>query len=400
MGNVALSVAARTLSARLLDEIDDLAAGMAVKIRAQEPAYRDGGIVPGDELQRVCHGNLHLVLGELAGLHEFDPTAARAVGRQRAEQGLPIDVVLHAFRVGTRHLWEALVERADEEIRAELLLSAADIWAVSDRLALEVTDAYRAAESARTQLDRQVREAVLDSLLLGAREQSHMWDSAQLLRLPQEGRFVVIAAECPGPGQEAVPAAESRLKERNVSSAWRLDAGLQEGVVALQPRFGEQALANAIAAGARGRVGVSKPYRHLDETSQALQEARLAFQTVPPRTIGVASFGHHPLDVFIAGSPIAAEQLARAVLGPILDLAPAERDPLLDTVRTWLAVAGSTKEAAARLHMHRNGVRYRLNRFEELVGRRLAVPTQLAEIHVALQAATILGLSAPPSSSP
>ena len=59
-----------------------------------------------------------------------------------------------------------------------------------------------------------------------------------------------------------------------------------------------------------------------------------------------------------------------------------------------------TKEAAARLHMHRNGVRYRLNRFEELVGRRLAVPTQLAEIHVALQAATILGLSAPPSSSP
>ena len=56
MGNVALSVAARTLSARLLDEIDALAGGMAVKIRAQEPAYRDGGIVPGDELQRVCRG--------------------------------------------------------------------------------------------------------------------------------------------------------------------------------------------------------------------------------------------------------------------------------------------------------------------------------------------------------
>ena len=73
-------------------------------------------------------------------------------------------------------LWEDLVERADDEIRAELLLSAADIWAVSDRLALEVTDAYRAAESARTQLDRQVREAVLDALLLGDGEQSRMWD--------------------------------------------------------------------------------------------------------------------------------------------------------------------------------------------------------------------------------
>ena len=31
MGNVALSLAARTLSAHLLDEIDDLAAEMAVK---------------------------------------------------------------------------------------------------------------------------------------------------------------------------------------------------------------------------------------------------------------------------------------------------------------------------------------------------------------------------------
>lgn len=106
------------------------------------------------------------------------------------------------------------------------------------------------------------------------------------------------------------------------------------------------------------------------------------------------------MDIFIVSAPVAAEQLARAVLGAVLELSPAERDPLLDTVRTWLAVGGSTTEAATRLHLHRNGVRYRLNRFEELVGRRLATPGELAEIHLALQAATLLGLYAPASPVP
>jgi hypothetical protein len=400
MGNVALSTSTRTLSARLLAEVDELSAAMAREIRQREPVYEGGGIVAAGEVDRVCRENLTLVLGELAGLHDPDPSAARAVGRKRAEQGLPVDIVLHAFRVGTRYLWEVLVARADDSTREDLLVSAADIWAVSDRLALEVTDAYRSAAAARAQLDRQVREAVLDSLLLGAGDQGQMWDSAQLLRMPPEGRFVVIAAECPGPGQEAVPSAEAWLKERHVSSAWRLDSGRQEGVVALQPQFGELALANAIAETARGRVGVSRPYRHLDDTSQALAEARLASQTVPPRTTGVATYGNEPVDIFIVSAPVAAEQLARAVLGAVLELSPAERDPLLDTVRTWLAVGGSTTEAATRLHLHRNGVRYRLNRFEELVGRRLATPGELAEIHLALQAATLLGLYAPASSVP
>ena len=396
MGNVAPSRSAQSLSAALLEDVDALAAGMAARVRDQESAYDDPGMVAPGEVERVCRENLELVLGELAGLHAPDPSAARDVGRRRAEQGLPIEVVLHAFRVGTRYLWEVLVDRADAETRSDLLVSAADIWAVSDRLALDVTTSYRAAADAKARVDRQVREAVLDSLLLGGADQGPMWDSAQLLRLPQEGRFVVVAAECPSPGQEAVPSAEAWLRDRGLASAWRLSAGLQEGVVALRSRFDERALAGAIAAVARGRVGVSRPYRHLDKTAPALQEARLACQTVPPLTVGVASFGDHPLDLFIASAPVAAEQLARAVLGPVLDLLPNERDPLLETVQTWLAVEGSTKEAATRLHMHRNGVRYRLNRFEELIGRRLAVPAELTEVQVALQAASILGLTGPP----
>ena len=49
-------------------------------------------------------------------------------------------------------------------------------------------------------------------------------------------------------------------------------------------------------------------------------------------------------------------------------------------------------EAAGKLHVHRNTVRYRLKRIEELTGRTLTQPTGLAELHLALEAARILHL--------
>jgi DNA-binding PucR family transcriptional regulator len=48
--------------------------------------------------------------------------------------------------------------------------------------------------------------------------------------------------------------------------------------------------------------------------------------------------------------------------------------------------------AAAQLHMHRNTIRNRLRRLEDLTGRSLANPLDLAELHIALECARTLGL--------
>jgi DNA-binding PucR family transcriptional regulator len=45
--------------------------------------------------------------------------------------------------------------------------------------------------------------------------------------------------------------------------------------------------------------------------------------------------------------------------------------------------------AAAKLHVHRNTVHYRLRRVAELTGRSLAEPTGVAELHLALEATRI-----------
>jgi hypothetical protein len=60
-------------------------------------------------------------------------------------------------------------------------------------------------------------------------------------------------------------------------------------------------------------------------------------------------------------------QLARSVLGPLLDDDPGMAD-LLTTVATFFAVGRSVRAASVRLGVHENTIRYRFNRIRELTG--------------------------------
>ena len=76
------------------------------------------------------------------------------------------------------------------------------------------------------------RPFLIDSLLEGrAFDRWSLWEVASRLRLPANGPFVVIAAEVPAVGSEALPEIESKLRSRDVYSAWRLQPDLQVGIV-------------------------------------------------------------------------------------------------------------------------------------------------------------------------
>ncbi len=275
----------RDLSRALLPRIDEFAERMASRIRAQEPLYRDGHVVTPDELRRSCRDNLSYVFGQLAGEPTIGIEVPRATGIRRGETGVPLSAVLQAFRIGGRLIWEILIEHADEHTRDVLLRSAADIWAVSDDLAEAAAEGYRIASADRARQDSQLRSALLNGLLDGRLgDGSQLWESAALLKLPQHGVFVVVAAECPAPGQEALPEIEERLRRHDVASAWRLDAELQEGLVSLRPRFGVERLCAELEPIASGRVGVSEPYPSLDQAPPALRQAQLACAAATPGT--------------------------------------------------------------------------------------------------------------------
>ncbi len=71
------------------------------------------------------------------------------------------------------------------------------------------------------------------------------------------------------------------------------------------------------------------------------------------------------------GSDDAVRGFSDAVLAPLDQLDPKERLELLRTLDQWLSVNGAWDPAAARLSLHRNTVRNRIERIARLTGRRM-----------------------------
>ncbi|WP_147384902.1 PucR family transcriptional regulator [Nocardioides cavernaquae] len=382
----------QALSRRTLPDAAELGLQMAERITAAIPAYQ-GEHIDFEDVVSSCTDNVRYILGILAGQPSIDRDAPRATGLRRAEQGMAYSDVLEAFRVGGRFLWERLVDRADDDSRDNLLRAAADIWAVVDELSSTVTDAYRSTLVDRARRSEQLRGVMVGALLDGETTGAEKdWRAATVLGLPQDGGFVVVSAECTSPGSEALPDVERILRRQNLAGAWRLDHDRHEGLVVLPLGFDVARLVEALAELSTARVGISAVFHRIDASHDARQEARLALAAATPGSAEVIRFEEHPLAVLVAASSDAATSLVRRALGPVLVLPADEAAIILETARTWLAAGGSTSAAAKTLHLHRNTVRYRLRRLEELVGCDLTHPVDAARIHVALEGARILGL--------
>jgi hypothetical protein len=381
------------LARLLLDRVDALATELAGVIREAEQFYRTGGVVPGEDLRTSVRDNLAHILGQLAGepLPGLEPP--RETGRRRADQGVPLPVVLHAYRVAGKFIWSAILAEAegDEVATTALLHAGSELWLIIDERSGAVTDSYHDAVAARAHSDSQTRNALLDVVLRGdLGDGSRLWESAATLRLPQTGTFVVVAAQPSKPAVESIPNAEDALRHRGIRSAWRVEVDAHIGVVALTARFGIEKLCGFLGESTTGPVGLSTPYASLDRTPAALRQARLAYATGTLGSREIVRYEQVPVAILLASAPDAGTAVARAILGPVLDLPAAECDVLLSTLRVWFAERGATSAAADRLHVHRNTVRYRLKRVEDLTGHRLSEPIGTAELHLALEATRIL----------
>jgi hypothetical protein len=378
---------------RLLDRVDDLATELTEVIRQAEPFYRDD-TVPVEDLRASVRDNLAHILSQLAGSPMPGLEPPRATGRRRAEQGVPLPVVLHAYRVAGKFIWAAVLGEAagDPDATTALLQTGSELWLVIDAHSGSITDAYRDTVAERAHSDAQTRSAMLDVLLRGeSGDGTRLWESAATLRLPREGTFVVVAARPPRPGVEAIPGIERALRTRGLQSTWRVEVDAHLGVVVLTARAGVDVLCGHLRDLAEGPVGISEPYPNLERSPAALRQARLACAAAGPDGREPVRFEQAPVPILLASAPDAAGAVARSILGPVLALPPAERDVLLGTLQAWFAEHGATSAAATRLFVHRNTVRYRLRRLEELTGRSLIDPGGIADLHLALEAARVGG---------
>ncbi|MEU9117489.1 helix-turn-helix domain-containing protein [Streptomyces sp. NPDC048483] len=382
------------IAASLRSRAPELGIRMARRIRAEVTYYDNEDHVPFAELSASCQRNAELVFAHLASDLGGDMTPALDTGRERARRGDPLADLLHAYRVGSEFLWSELSAKARfaEGITTDTFVSLAAWW-VCEGLAAAASNAYREETSEQVLQRERERSAMVEALFTGMlTDRTTLWGAADMLGLPTGGPYVVVAAEVPAPGREALPGIEARLLAEQLRSAWRLLPDLQVGVVAVQHPGAEEMTLRVLGRSPACRVGVSPSYRALQDTPRALRLARVALAGLRGRAAGVARFDDSPAALLVASAPDEAGRIARAVFEGVLELPATDRDRLLETLECWFAAAGSAAGAAELLYCHRNTVRYRLHRLEELTGRSLRDPRAVTDLAVALHALPLLSL--------
>ncbi|WP_406005271.1 helix-turn-helix domain-containing protein [Streptomyces sp. NBC_00637] len=410
----------------LLADLPDLTDRLVAALQDQEPAYRAAVTSDPAATWQEVHRSLRHSVASLIDPRGSRDAARRCswkIGATRAEQGLPLDALLHAFRLGGSLVWQSLIEEtchtAPEDVRL-LVHIAADVWNFVDEHCTLVADAYRQVER-QLAWRRENRLRVLAGALLdGASRIADLPDTAQALDLPEEGRYVVVAvtAGCPS---DAAGARAAHGRGRRVY--WHTGAKADYGIVLLGEGDGEGGIGVEGGAGAESgtggpdaaapyppsavpspavassgvpstavppvsgsaRTGVSTAVSGLAAVGDARRLADIALDMCPP-TGGAIRLTEHLPAALVVSTPDLGTALVERVLGPLGGLEPADEAVLLDTLATWLACDGSAQRAGERLYCHRNTVLNRLRRYEQLTGRSLSRPADLVEISLALTA--------------
>ncbi|MGW6288971.1 PucR family transcriptional regulator [Streptomyces sp. NPDC055107] len=365
---------------------------------AQEPGYRAAIDSGRAEVWQEVHHSLRHNVGSLIQPREFRESAHRTsrwIGEIRAEQGVPLDAVLHAFRMGGAMVWQGLVDetaRRDPDDVRLLVHVAADVWNFVDEHCGIVADAYRQAER-RLSWRRENRQRLMVAALLdGTARIADLAEAAAMLGLPEQGRYAVLAvAAAPrGPGAPARPPL-TMPGAPDAPELWHPGPDAEFAILPLSGSPGElNELAAALDVPAGVRAGIGSAVEGLAALGDARRLAETALRACPASG-GTVLLDEHLPDALVVSSPALAGALADRVLGPLDRLDPADRDVIVETLTAWLDADGSAQRAGARLYCHRNTVLNRLRRFEQLTGRCLTRPRDAVEVSLALAARRLLG---------
>ena len=380
------SVSVGDIASMLLDRADELADQMTAAIQAAVAPY-EHGVVNHETLRAASMMNLRAILGDLGRINATASSESRENGRKRAAAGVPLSIVLEAYRVGARFIWEQIAS-ASRTVGASsdvVLAAGSELWQVLDTYSQELAEGYREEAAARALSAEQQRSALFQALFDGHLAATNPWEAAQLLGLPQDRPLVVVAGEVPSVGSHALPRIEQALRDSGLSSTWRLLPDVEVGVVCL-PRPEEQVdeLAEALAACAGGRVGVSPPFSELRDTPSALTLARIALSS----TLGggrVTIFNRHFLEAAAVSAPGFMERIAKEAFAGLDAIPDKERNTLLETLGVWLDSGGSAQRASEQLFVHRNTVHQRLRKLETYTGQNLNDPRSAALLTLAFE---------------
>lgn len=375
---------------RLRPHLPDLLDRMTDRRLVEIPMYASGAAGSRAEVRKSVEDNTEDAFARLTGRRE-DLNVAAQSGRVRAQQGVPLADVLTSFRMGYDEVWEEMIgaSRLPPVIPADEMVDLSrTMFRLHNLVGDALIHAYR-EESHHILLTKERERAALINVLLSDRTGlATAVEVAEMLRLPMDGVFVVVAAGTQL-GQDPIPRVDSYLAAIDVASVWHLRQDALVGVLSLgQPARNDTAL-EVLGRHAAGPVAASPVFSPLRRAPWALGLAQLVLRRHDGGR-SVEQFQDSPMNVLVASAPGAAHDTARVVLGRLLDLPADRRDMLLTTLNAWVEAGGSAQLTGERLCCHPNTVRHRLRRVELATGRSLSHPGEVAELVAACRAWTQL----------
>lgn len=140
-------------------------------------------------------------------------------------------------------------------------------------------------------------------------------------------------------------------------------------------------------------IGLSDPIGAVSRTLDAHREAHWALQGARATGQSLARYGQSAApSPFLPRNLSEAENVARQILGPLIDYDASHNSDLVASLRTFLAHNRSWRKAADSLCVHKQTLVYRMRRVTEITGHMLDNTQDVAELWFALQAADAAGL--------
>ncbi len=387
----------REVTQRLLADVDAIAKRMTRQIAEL------GGLPP--EFRRVgylrtvlaaCRDALRTLVRLLEdghGLRPGDLDHLGLMGARQAELGVPLELLLAAYRHAAKVVWREVIGEATRLHD----LPPAMVIAVTENV-LEYLDAISGAVGAayletRERIVRERdrnRDRVLARLLAGddSMELRHLAAVSDLELSPP---YRVVAYSIPG----------ADLEMSELDDVWRRAGALTAAepphtwIVLLPARTDiavicREALRRAGPAGAEMRFGVGPVALGLGDLAASAMRARRAldigWRIEPERRV----HDDADLGVFAAldSDPEALAVFASRVLGPLAESAQPRHAELRHTLEALL-LSHNISEAAATLGLHRHTIVYRIRRLKEL-GVDPDAPGERPRLWLALQALRLL----------
>ena len=364
-----------SLVAEIETELDGLVARTGDRIREEIPEFRR---VPVEALARAIRGNVQRALTALRDLRpptDAELEQAAAIGRERAEQGLTVDAVLHAYRISISSVWSRFGEVARERGAdvASVLAFSETLWLWADAVMDIVAAAHREVELEQAREEQQRRDAFVLALLTGHARRRR---AAPRQRHPRARRRPRLRA-VPGAREPGTASAGALAGEGGLVIA------LDRDLAGIAPRAPASVPGVACGVGPPARLG-GRRAPSFALASRALQTA-VAFGQ--EGTFSLADLSIRP--AILADEPL-GDAFAARYLEPLdaLGRMGAELDT---TLRAWFDQEMRIEETARVLHVHPNTLRHRLRRFEEVTGATLRDPRHLVELWWALERRRLAG---------